>query len=208
MAGGGDQSLPYPWLMRNNVTIKGQWMYSPDAISRLLAMVKGDLFYLTCYRVTEFALAKVADAIAHAASTSGPFIGQCFGFSWLAVSRIVLRLRRNGQQEGRSVPRDRLLHRFPLGRGRKPLFRLQPRRCDLPLTQFPRTSIAVALRVEFAGMPIHSTRTSVGTPRRRQGFAAPGLRPPLTPPNRRIPCRIRSACCDDQSNAGGPASSK
>lgn len=73
MAGGGDLTLPYPWLMRNNVTIKGQWMYPRDAISRLIAMVQSDLLDLTRYHVTEFALVQVADAIAHAAATSGPF---------------------------------------------------------------------------------------------------------------------------------------
>jgi alcohol dehydrogenase len=35
MAGqGGELTLPYAWLMRNNITIKGQWMYPRAAIPR------------------------------------------------------------------------------------------------------------------------------------------------------------------------------
>ena len=73
MAGGGDLTLPYPWLMRNNITIRGQWMYPREAIARLVAMVRSGLLDLTHYRITEFALADIAAAIAHAGSASGPF---------------------------------------------------------------------------------------------------------------------------------------
>ena len=31
MLGGGDLALPYPWIMRNNITIRGQWMYPRQA---------------------------------------------------------------------------------------------------------------------------------------------------------------------------------
>lgn len=72
MSGGGDLTLPYPWLMRNNITIKGQWMYPRDAIIRLIAMAKSGLLDLTRYDVTEFGLAQITDAIAHAAAVSGP----------------------------------------------------------------------------------------------------------------------------------------
>ena len=73
MTGGNDLALPYPWLMRNNITIKGQWMYPRYAISRLIAMVKNGLLDLTHYQFVEFALADVNEAIVHAAATSGPF---------------------------------------------------------------------------------------------------------------------------------------
>ncbi len=73
MAGEGDLALPYPWLMRNNITIKGQWMYPRAVVPRLIAMVRSGQIGLAQYRITEFALADVADAIAHAATTSGPF---------------------------------------------------------------------------------------------------------------------------------------
>ena len=73
MAGGSDLTLPYPWLMRNNITIRGQWMYPRQAVPRLIAMVRSGRIDLSYYHVTEFALANVADAIVHAATTSGPF---------------------------------------------------------------------------------------------------------------------------------------
>lgn len=40
MLGGDDLSLPYPWIMRNSITVRGQWMYPRTAnvgIIRLLA---------------------------------------------------------------------------------------------------------------------------------------------------------------------------
>lgn len=58
--------------MRNNITIKGQWMHPREAMPRLIAMVRSGLD-LTCHEVTEFRLASIADAIAHSAKTSGPF---------------------------------------------------------------------------------------------------------------------------------------
>lgn len=74
MAGhGGELVLPYAWLMRNNILIKGQWMYPREAIMRLIAMVKSGLIDLKRYEVAEFPLASIADAIAHAADTGGPF---------------------------------------------------------------------------------------------------------------------------------------
>lgn len=73
MAGGGDLSLPYPWLMRNNVTVKGQWMYPREAIARLIALAKNGVLDLRRYDVVEFPLAAIQEAIAHAAATSGLF---------------------------------------------------------------------------------------------------------------------------------------
>jgi alcohol dehydrogenase len=73
MAGGGDLAVPYPWIMRNNITIKGQWMYPRDLIIRLIAMVKSGALDLSGYQITEFSLSQLADAIANAAATSGPF---------------------------------------------------------------------------------------------------------------------------------------
>lgn len=74
MAGGGDLVLPYAWLMRNNITIKGQWMYPRDAIARLIALVQSGVLDLSHYVVTEFPLVALAEAIAHAAETNGgPF---------------------------------------------------------------------------------------------------------------------------------------
>src|SRR5206468_7586130 len=43
MAGGGDLDLPYSWLMRNNITVRGQWMYPPQAVTRMAGMVRAGL---------------------------------------------------------------------------------------------------------------------------------------------------------------------
>jgi alcohol dehydrogenase len=67
--------------MRNYITIKGQWMYPREAIPRLITMVKSGLLDLARYHTTEFALPLAADAIAHAAATSGPFNRTALRFS-------------------------------------------------------------------------------------------------------------------------------
>ena len=35
--GGDDFALPYPWIMRNCISLIGQWMYPPEANVRLVA---------------------------------------------------------------------------------------------------------------------------------------------------------------------------
>jgi len=40
MAGGAGLELPYPWIMRNCISIHGVWMYPPDAAARLIALVR------------------------------------------------------------------------------------------------------------------------------------------------------------------------
>lgn len=73
MAGGGDLTLPYAWLMRNNITLKGQWMYPRDAIARLIALAKNGILDLSKYDIVEFPLAAIEDALKHASATNGPF---------------------------------------------------------------------------------------------------------------------------------------
>jgi hypothetical protein len=38
MLGGSGLELPYPWIMRNCVTIHGVWLCPPDAATRLIAL--------------------------------------------------------------------------------------------------------------------------------------------------------------------------
>lgn len=71
MAGGAGLELPYPWIMRNCITIHGVWMYPPDAASRLIALVRSGLLRLDEYKTTAFDL--VNEAVAHAAANGGPF---------------------------------------------------------------------------------------------------------------------------------------
>lgn len=70
---GADIGVPYGWLMRNCVTIHGQWMYGRDAISRMIAMVRTGLVRLNDFETTIFRLDDVNDAVAHAAANTGPF---------------------------------------------------------------------------------------------------------------------------------------
>jgi alcohol dehydrogenase len=67
MLGGDDLALPYPWIMRNLVTIKGQWMYDPAAVAALASLIHAGLLDLSQFAVTTFPLADVNDAVAHAA---------------------------------------------------------------------------------------------------------------------------------------------
>lgn len=73
MAGGAGLELPYPWIMRNCVSIHGVWMYPPDATSRLIALVRAGLLRLEEYETTAFGLDQANDAVAHAAANGGPF---------------------------------------------------------------------------------------------------------------------------------------
>ena len=70
---GPDVAVPYAWLMRNCVTIRGQWMYPRDSIGRLIAMVRGGLLSLAHHQATCFCLDDVNEAIAHAAANAGAF---------------------------------------------------------------------------------------------------------------------------------------
>ena len=73
MLGGAGLELPYPWIMRNCVTIRGQWMYPREAIVRLVGLVRSGLLRLDNFDVTEFALDDANEAVAHAAAHAGPF---------------------------------------------------------------------------------------------------------------------------------------
>jgi len=73
MLGGGDLALPYPWIMRNCITIHGQWMYGQSAVPRLVALARSGLLDFGEYAVTEFDLDDANEAVAHAAANGGPF---------------------------------------------------------------------------------------------------------------------------------------
>ncbi len=73
MLGGAGLDLPYPWIMRNLVTIRGQWMYPPEAVTRLAGLVRAGLLDLGDIAVTTFGLDQANEAVAHAALDAGPF---------------------------------------------------------------------------------------------------------------------------------------
>ncbi|MBR0739529.1 zinc-binding alcohol dehydrogenase family protein [Bradyrhizobium liaoningense] len=73
MADGAGLDLPYPWIMRNCISIHGVWMYPPDAASRLIALVRAGLLRLDDYEATAFDLDHANAAVEHAAANGGPF---------------------------------------------------------------------------------------------------------------------------------------
>ncbi|SME88638.1 alcohol dehydrogenase [Tistlia consotensis] len=75
LMGGSDVGLelPYRQLMRNDITLRGQWMYPRAAVPRLIALVRAGLVPLEAFSVTRFSLAQVNDAVADAAAEAGPF---------------------------------------------------------------------------------------------------------------------------------------
>lgn len=73
MLGGAGLDLPYPWLMRNCITLRGQWMYPPHAATLMAGLIRAGLVDLDQFEVTAFGLDRANDAVAHAAASAGPF---------------------------------------------------------------------------------------------------------------------------------------
>lgn len=73
MLGGAGLDLPYPWIMRNDVTVRGKWMCSPEAVPRMAALIRSGLLRLDHIDVATFALDDANEAVAHAAANAGPY---------------------------------------------------------------------------------------------------------------------------------------
>ena len=73
MLGGNDLNLPYPWIMRNSITIKGQWMYQREAPQRIIPLAKSGLLPLDLFSITSFDLDHINEAVRHAAGEKGAF---------------------------------------------------------------------------------------------------------------------------------------
>src|ERR1700742_2691591 len=73
MLGGAGLELPYPWIMRDCITIHGVWMYPPDAATRLIALIRAGLIDLGQFETVSFDLDHANEPVAHAAANSGPF---------------------------------------------------------------------------------------------------------------------------------------
>lgn len=73
MLGGDDLHLPYPWIMRNDITVRGKWMCPPEATTRMTRLIRAGLLDLGQFDVTTFALDQANEAVAHAAANSGAF---------------------------------------------------------------------------------------------------------------------------------------
>ena len=73
MLGGVGLDLPYPWIMRNSITIHGVWMCPPDATTRLVGLIRSGLLSLDQFETTCFDLDHANEAVAHAAANAAPF---------------------------------------------------------------------------------------------------------------------------------------
>ncbi len=51
--GGDDLALPYPWLMRNDITVRGKWMYTRIAVAQVVRLVRAGLIDLAQFNVTK-----------------------------------------------------------------------------------------------------------------------------------------------------------
>lgn len=71
-AAGGDLELPYNWIMHNDVTVRGKWMYPREAIPRMVGLVRAGLVDLGQFELAEFALDEANAAVAYAADNAGP----------------------------------------------------------------------------------------------------------------------------------------
>jgi len=68
----GDLGLNYNWLMHNETTVRGVWMYRKEVIPRMVQMVRSGLIDLSQFELTEFGLDDANEAVAHAAANAGP----------------------------------------------------------------------------------------------------------------------------------------
>ena len=73
MLGGDDLALPYPWLMRNGITVRGQWMYPATANRSMANLIRAGLIDLGHWDITTFGLDEMNEAVAHAAKQGGTF---------------------------------------------------------------------------------------------------------------------------------------
>jgi alcohol dehydrogenase len=70
---GTDVQLPYSWLMRNCIEVRGQWMFPRDATARMVGLIRTGQIRLEDFEVAEFALDDVNEAVTFAAANTGPF---------------------------------------------------------------------------------------------------------------------------------------
>jgi alcohol dehydrogenase len=73
MLGGDDLALPYPWIMRHSITVRGRWMYPREANVGIVRLLTCGALDLAPERVRSFRLADANEAVAYAAAHGGPF---------------------------------------------------------------------------------------------------------------------------------------
>ncbi|MFI9274049.1 alcohol dehydrogenase catalytic domain-containing protein [Kitasatospora sp. NPDC052896] len=73
MLGGDDLALPYPWIMRNSITVRGQWLGPRSANAGIIRLLASGALDLAPERVRSFGLDAVNEAVTYAAAHGGPF---------------------------------------------------------------------------------------------------------------------------------------
>jgi alcohol dehydrogenase len=68
-----DISIPYGYIMRNGITIKGQYMYPRRAPRQLAGLIRSGLVDVSHFRIRTFPLDRFEDALADAAAHPGAF---------------------------------------------------------------------------------------------------------------------------------------
>jgi len=68
----GDLGLNYNWLMHQEITVRGVWMYRREAVPQMVSLVRAGLIDLATFELAEFALGDANAAVAHAAANAGP----------------------------------------------------------------------------------------------------------------------------------------
>jgi alcohol dehydrogenase len=73
--------------MRNDITVRGKYMYPRDAVGRMAALVRTGLIDLSQFDLTEFALDDANDAVAYAAASAGPLRHTVLRPDWRGAGR-------------------------------------------------------------------------------------------------------------------------
>lgn len=73
MLGGDDFALPYPWIMRNSITVRGQWMCPRAANVGIIRLASSGALDLASEDVRSFPIEAVNEAVAHAAAHPAAF---------------------------------------------------------------------------------------------------------------------------------------
>jgi alcohol dehydrogenase len=68
-----DLALPYPWLMRNEIVLRGKWMYPREAPASMIRLIRSGHLDLAKFDRVEFPLDQANEAVAHAAENARPF---------------------------------------------------------------------------------------------------------------------------------------
>lgn len=66
-----DLNLPYKHLMRNSITVRGQYMYSRESIVSLLSLIRSELLPVDIFNIHDFKLENINEAVDYAFNHTG-----------------------------------------------------------------------------------------------------------------------------------------